>query len=219
MDELKKIIAGNISELRKNEGLTQAELAQRLHYSDKAVSKWERGESVPDVSVLKKIADMFGVTVDSLLVLGGVKAELSSADEEKEKKRQLLLVELLWMSIIWIIAAVVFIYVEFNEHVLLWMAYVWAVPATCVVGVFFNRKWGEKRAQFIFSSVFIWTLLLALYFQFISYNILLIFLIGVPIQAALVFGAQIAKSSKQPVRYNKRRKGDFKENGQDGELS
>lgn len=45
MDELKKIIAGNISELRKNEGLTQAELAQRLHYSDKAVSKWERGVS------------------------------------------------------------------------------------------------------------------------------------------------------------------------------
>ena len=67
MEELKLIIANNIQILRKRDKLTQAEMAERLNYSDKAISKWERGESVPDVAVLKQIADMFGVKVDWLL--------------------------------------------------------------------------------------------------------------------------------------------------------
>ena len=67
MEDLKSNIAKNITELRTREKLTQAELAEKLNYSDKAISKWERGESLPDVTVLKQIADMFGVTVDWLL--------------------------------------------------------------------------------------------------------------------------------------------------------
>jgi len=67
MENLKSIIAKNIVLLRTGAHLTQAELAERLNYSDKAVSKWERGESLPDITVIKAIADMFGVTVDWLL--------------------------------------------------------------------------------------------------------------------------------------------------------
>lgn len=67
MDELKVIIAENIQSLRRDAGMTQAALAEKLNYTDKAVSKWERGESVPDVAVLRDIADLFGVTVDYLL--------------------------------------------------------------------------------------------------------------------------------------------------------
>ena len=51
-DNLKTIIAKNIVLLRTGERLTQAELAERLNYSDKAVSKWERGESLPDIAVI-----------------------------------------------------------------------------------------------------------------------------------------------------------------------
>ena len=67
MSDIKAIIAKNITALRQNHKMTQIELAEKLNYSDKAVSKWERGESVPDISVLKQIADLFGVTVDYLL--------------------------------------------------------------------------------------------------------------------------------------------------------
>ena len=67
MDELKNIIAENLQSLRRDAGMTQAALAEKLNYTDKAVSKWERGESVPDVAVLRDIADLFGVTVDYLL--------------------------------------------------------------------------------------------------------------------------------------------------------
>ena len=64
MDEIKLIIARNITDLRRKNNMTQAELAERLNYSDKAISKWERGESLPDVTVLKSVADVFRVTVD-----------------------------------------------------------------------------------------------------------------------------------------------------------
>ena len=67
MDQIKQNVAKNIARLRTSAHLTQAELAQRLCYSDKAVSKWERAESIPDISVLKQIADLFGVTVDYLI--------------------------------------------------------------------------------------------------------------------------------------------------------
>ena len=67
MEDPKEIIARNIVDLRRKNGMTQLELAEKLNYTDKAVSKWERGESIPDVAVLKTIADLFGVTVDYLL--------------------------------------------------------------------------------------------------------------------------------------------------------
>ena len=67
MEKFKKIVAKNISELRQLNKLTQAELGEKINYSDKAVSKWERGESLPDAFVLKRIANIFQVSVDYLL--------------------------------------------------------------------------------------------------------------------------------------------------------
>ena len=56
MDNLNYIVSKNLSDLRKRNGLTQAELAEKLNYSDKAVSKWEKGESLPGVEVLYKLS-------------------------------------------------------------------------------------------------------------------------------------------------------------------
>ena len=67
MDELKAVFAGNLIHLRTKAGLTQAELAEKIHYSDKSVSKWERAESLPDLQVAKELAQVFGVTVDFLI--------------------------------------------------------------------------------------------------------------------------------------------------------
>ena len=87
MDDIKMIIAKNIIDLRKRDGITQAELAQRLNYSDKAVSKWERGESVPDITVLKTIADIFSVKVDYLITAEHIDATLEIPKMSKRKKR------------------------------------------------------------------------------------------------------------------------------------
>ena len=68
MDDWKQTVAGNLAALRKARQLTQAQLAEQLHYSDKAVSKWERGESLPDLAVMKQLADFYGILIDDLLL-------------------------------------------------------------------------------------------------------------------------------------------------------
>lgn len=67
MEDLKKVIADNIIFYRKEKGYTQLELAEKLNYSDKAVSKWERAESLPDVITLNEIASMLDVTLNDLV--------------------------------------------------------------------------------------------------------------------------------------------------------
>ena len=67
MKDIKEVFAENLLQLRKSAGFTQSDLAEKLNYSDKAVSKWERAEAVPDVSVLIAIAFLFGVSVDFLV--------------------------------------------------------------------------------------------------------------------------------------------------------
>lgn len=63
----KKTIGGFIAALRKANGMTQKDLADKLNVSDKAVSRWERDECAPDLSLIPVIADIFGVTADELL--------------------------------------------------------------------------------------------------------------------------------------------------------
>ena len=67
LDELKLVTAGNLINLRTGAGMTQAELGAKLNYSDKSISKWERGEAIPDAYVLTQMADLFGVSVDYIL--------------------------------------------------------------------------------------------------------------------------------------------------------
>ena len=65
MNELK--IGERIAKLRETSGLTQAELAEKLGVTDRAVSKWETGGGYPDITLLAPIADVFGVSIDYLL--------------------------------------------------------------------------------------------------------------------------------------------------------
>ena len=143
MDDLRRVLAENISELRKSNNLTQAEFAERLNYSDKAVSKWERGDSLPDVIVLKTIADMYGVGLDDMLRENGVR-HVVSPDEvlRDEQLTQKILITALWVTMVWIVAAVVFLYSQYSRGTMFWMAFVWAVPVSFLVALVFARRWG-----------------------------------------------------------------------------
>lgn len=88
--ELKQIFAGNLSRLRLAHGWTQAELAEKLNYSDKTVSKWERGESIPDVSILKQISELFHISLDDLLSephAGEEEPAWEKAEERAEREK------------------------------------------------------------------------------------------------------------------------------------
>ena len=199
-EQVKARIGANIAYYRKQAGLTQAGLGEKLNYSDKAVSKWERGDSLPDVIVLKTIADMYGVGLDDMLREDGVR-HVVSPDEvlRDEQLTQKILITALWVTMVWIVAAVVFLYSQYSRGTMFWMAFVWAVPVSFLVALVFARRWGAadfKRISCILSSGFVWSALISFYFQFMSYNIWMIFFIGVPVQIALILSSKIHDSSR-----------------------
>ena len=134
MEDVRGALAANLAELRKEENLTQAEFAARFNYSDKAVSKWERGDSLPDVVMLKTIADLYGLRVDDLLTEDGVASALAEA-AGREKKRdaylmQKMLIAAMWVTMVWVVAVVVFLYSQFSIGKMYWMAWRSFSPAT-----------------------------------------------------------------------------------------
>ena len=93
MDQLK--IGKFIAECRKQQSLTQAQLAEKLHITDKAISKWERGIAMPDSSIMLELCSILGISVNEML--SGERATLGNSEQsnalllemarEIEKKR------------------------------------------------------------------------------------------------------------------------------------
>ena len=149
--EFKQTVAKRIAYYRKLEGITQGELAEILNYSDKSVSKWERGEGLPDAYVLSKIAEHFGVTLN----------DLTSEKEPKisgkfMKKREF--VPFLSVGLVWLVAAVAFFILEILpfEVSRSWLSFIYAIPATFIVLTVFSCIWYGLLSRAIFISGIIW---------------------------------------------------------------
>ena len=201
MEDIKSIIAENIVQLRKNSGMTQIELAEKLNYSDKAVSKWERGESVPDISVLKAIADLFGVTVDYLITADHDPEELKSdlLSEERQKKLNRTHGVIMGMSIllVWLIASVVFVPIDIatSGSYFHWLAFAFAVPVSMLVWLIFNAMWFNRRKNYLIISLMVWTIIAAIHLTvlFFGFNIWQFYLLGIPGQMIILLWSKIGK--------------------------
>ena len=194
MEDLKPVIAKNIIELRKSMHWTQAELADKLNYSDKAVSKWERAESVPDVVILKRIADMFHVTTDYLLKEDHTDDKAVSQAISKHKRRNRVVIALLSASVVFLIATVVFVclgLLSVKISLPLWMIYIYSFPIAFVVLLVFNCIWGKRKLNFVLITLILWSILLAVYLSFLRSNIWLVFIIGVPSQIIIFLWANL----------------------------
>lgn len=205
-DSLKSIIAANISDLRKKSGMTQQDLAARLNYTDKAISKWERGESIPDVLVLKQIADMHGVTVDYLLTDVHEEQEPIAVEEPVEealKKRQSLrtrgFVTGMSVLLVWIAALVLFIVfdtasLDYRSN---WVVFACAVPASFIVWLVMNSIWFNRRRNYLIISLLMWSILALIYIPillFANRNLWLIFLLGIPGQAIIIMWSRLKQN-------------------------
>ena len=188
MEDLKLIIAGNIGKLRRESGMTQMELAELLNYSDKAVSKWERGESIPDIATLKQIADHFSVTVDYLLRPDHPIETEIKREYTKRQKRNHRLIMLMACMCVWLIAAFIYTSVDValpEERQRLWLVFAYSVPVTLIVFLVFNSIWGNRRFNFAIISFLIWSVLTCFYISvllFFSYNLWMVYIIGIPAQ-------------------------------------
>ncbi len=192
MEDIKKIISKNIQMLRKDASMTQSELAERLNYSDKAVSKWERGESVPDVVVLKQIADLFGVTVDYLIEAEHDLTSMSLATKKIIRKNRLI-ISLLATAMVWLLATIAFVVLGLVMHTVsrVWTAYLVAVPVSCIVLLVFNSIWGRTKLNFVIISVLIWSVLATLYIILSIKELWLIFVLGIPAQIIVLLWSNL----------------------------
>lgn len=190
MDDLKEIIGKNIQYLRKESNMTQQDLADKLNYTSKAVSKWERGESMPEIEVLAVIASLFNVTVDFLLHEDSKVHKKDYVPSEVKDKNKMLVTALV-VTIVWTIMAIVFVYTMQNNGKTLWQLFIWAIPLSFLVIAISLRQY-KRIDQMIVLSLFLWTLLLAFFIQF-QFEIPLIFLIGIPAQLALFIWSKIIK--------------------------
>ena len=190
MNDIKDNIAKNISRLRTERNMTQPELAKRLNYSDKSVSKWENGISTPPIDVLKEIADIFEVTLDDL-VRDPDAGEYDRIYTARENKPNKIVITLLAIILVWLIVIVMYVYGSVLADENYWQLFVYAVPVSAVVALVFNCLWGKRSYTFILVSVIIWSALASLYLSFLEYNPWMIFIVGVPVQIATILWSQL----------------------------
>ena len=210
-EKLKFQLGANIVTYRKRSGLTQAKLAERLNYSDKAVSKWERGESMPDVLTLVQLAELFDITVDDLLRdpneipkhSGGPIEHAMEKAVEKTLKRKANKKVILWLSslLVWFVALLVFVVVSSLDIPRSWIAFLYAIPADAIVQLSLRSAWKDFRFNKTIISILMWGGLLSLYVSlklFVHVDIWKLFLLGIPGQlAVLLWFRMYAKSSKE----------------------
>ena len=207
-EKLKFLIGANIAAYRKRSNLTQAGLADRLNYSDKAVSKWERGESVPDVMTLVQLADQFGITVNDLLVdpnelpeqTGGMSQAMGKVVEKTLKRRANKSIILGLSSIlVWFVALFVYVVLSSINVPKTWLAFFYAIPANAIVLLSLRSAWRDFRWNRGLISVIMWGSLLSIYMTLLvlcRFNVWKIFLLGIPGQAAILLWFRMFQHDK-----------------------
>lgn len=189
--DIKENLSVNIARFRKNLNLTQAELAEKLNYSDKAVSKWERGESVPDLTVLKQIADFFGVTIDTLI---SDPKSIKPLKNTRHLTGRRVIISISSFVLVWLVATMFFVFINtiFPQVTHKWLAFIIAIPISLVILLIFASIWGKNIWNAIFTSLLVWTLILCIYLILIKWvgilspALWMIFLLGIPLQILII---------------------------------
>ena len=172
---LRKTVAKNIAQYRKAHHDTQLNLATKLNYSDKSVSKWERGESLPDVYILSQIAELYGVSVSALI------GEIQPPRESKPHYHMFIL--LLSLALTMAVATLLFsMFMICKVDYPAWMFFVYALPVCSIICIVFTSLWWGILWQGVSVSALIWTLGLSLYLSFELENVSLIFLVCAALQ-------------------------------------
>jgi len=189
--DLKEIASKNITYLRTNNKMTQLELGEALSYSDKAVSKWERAEAIPDAYVLKKLSVLFGVSVDYLLTEHD-EDELKAVNTENSQRFDRRIISLISFVGTWTLAIIVFTVFWFLGSTQ-WLVFVYALPVSLIVMIILTAVWSKRRANIYFISLLVWSILATVYLTFIQYNWWLLFIVGVPAQIIILLSFMVKK--------------------------
>ncbi|MCQ2387416.1 MAG: helix-turn-helix domain-containing protein [Clostridia bacterium] len=195
--------ATNLVRFRKTLKLTQAEFAEKINYSDKAVSKWERGESVPDIYTLYDIAKFFKVSVDELISQPKEKNGLIQHLKDLNLMRGIICMASI--CLVWIVAVLCFAFIKLIIPSLnaTWLSFIYAIPVSAIILLVLCCVWKKRLIVLIAESILVWSILLAIY---LTLSIVLptplktlwvLFIIGIPIQALFLIWFFFKKVDKK----------------------
>lgn len=201
LEELKLITASNIIKLRTTAGLTQAELGHALNYSDKTISKWERGEAIPDAFVLMRMGEIFGVSVDYLL---------SSHDswQAPEKESEGLpsysadVIIAICVIGVWTAALTAFVILWLFD-IICWQIFVGTLPVSILTYMVLICVFRKKKYLQLVIALFVLSLFVTMYFFVPSSNPWQLFLLAVPAEIIVFLSCNIRK---RPIFFKKRKK-------------
>ncbi|MBQ7467118.1 MAG: helix-turn-helix transcriptional regulator [Clostridia bacterium] len=179
MENLREVIPNNIIKLRKQNNLTQIDLASKINYSDKAISRWEKGEVLPDVETLQTIAEVFNVPLSQLLESG----------EKKQKSSKFtradILSRIFFMLEIWTIICVAYAYLNVVYERNFWKLFLIGVPVSSFVLFLLDRR-KHNISSFVCGTVFIWSLLTCIFIYLLPVVTWYVFIIGIPLQGIMI---------------------------------
>ncbi len=187
-ENFKKLVAKNLSFYRKANKLTQLELAEKLNYSDKAISKWERGESLPDLYTLNVIAEFFGITINDLCSL--TKNDIKVESKKSIKNTTHLLITILSVVLVWFIGTIVFVslHIAFPhlENNKFWLSFIICIPVTFIVLTVFSCLWFNNFYKALSVSFLVWTIALACNVSISLENTVFVYFIAIPFQVMII---------------------------------
>ena len=213
-EKLKIQLGANIAAYRKKLGYTQAGLAEKLNYSDKAVSKWERGESIPDLLTLVQLADLFEITVNDLLIDpnelppdGGKVQKVMEKAVEKALKRKAdkRIIQLLSSTLVWFVALLAFVIVSSLGIPKSWLAFIYAIPIDAIVILTLRSAWRDFRWNKLLISQIMWGAILSIYISllvFLDVNVWKLFLLGIPGQVAIILWFKMFRKPRKEEAAN-----------------
>ena len=185
------IIARNLVELRKSKKYTQQDLAEILQYSDKAISKWEKGDSLPDIEVLYQICNLYGVTLDFLTHEGSIEDKKEYIIPKYEIRNKAI-ITFLFIIAIWTLGVAAFVAINIYSNKVMWPIFVWCVPLSATLLIYFNLKWGKRLFNVFIFTIMLWGNIAGVFLQILysaNINIWPIFLVGIPIEIAIILWA------------------------------
>ncbi|MBQ3504862.1 MAG: helix-turn-helix transcriptional regulator [Oscillospiraceae bacterium] len=211
-DKLKNLIGKNIAAYRKRAGLTQAGLAEKLNYSDKAVSKWERGDSIPDVITLAQLAELFDITVNELVADPDVlpddnpgnleKAMTQVSEKALRRKANKNIILGLSSILVWFVALLAFVIFSSFEILNRYscLLFFYAVPANAIVLLSLRSAWRDFRWNKALISAIMWGSLLSIHVSllvFLNFNLWKLYLLGLPGQLAIFLWFRMYRPTKE----------------------
>ena len=197
MKGVKETVRENLIKLRKEHKYTQMELAEKIGYSDKAISRWETGEVNPDIETLEKLADLYGIDITVFFSEYSPEQHRAEVARDAQLGRKIA-VWILMAVALWYVGIMLYIYSStfVADSTRSWLIFIWLVPLTFILCSVMNRMWGNAVMGIIFSSLVCWTLLAAIYLHFLKYNLYLLFISGVPIQMAILILDYMRRKAK-----------------------